>query len=219
MIAKNRFFLFFVTAIILSGMMFTQYGCRHDPEVFTDVCFESEILPIFQNNCAVSGCHNQETAKEDLVLDSYDNIIAGGITAGNAKKSLIYKAITRGVEIMPPGRKLSGQQIALIYSWIQGGALNSTGCSIVDCDTVNVTYNAVISPIIAANCLSCHGADTVFNFSNYASLSLYLDTNSQKLINNISYTSGYQSMPPSGQLNACVVKKIKVWITAGYLNN
>jgi hypothetical protein len=213
---KTRSNLFFAAAIIVPAILFIQFGCKHDPEVFSDVCFESEILPIFQNNCAVSGCHNQETALEDLVLDSYDNIMAQGITAGDAKNSRIYKAISRNVGIMPPGRKLSGNQIALIYSWIQGGAQNTTGCG---CDTLNVKYSTTIAPIFSNHCLLCHGTDSIRNFSNYLALNSYLDSNSQKMINNINNVSGFSMMPPTGKLDACTINKITKWIHNGHLND
>lgn len=213
---KNRCNLFFTTAIVFAAIVFTQYGCKHDPEGFSDVCFESEVLPIFQNNCAVSGCHNQETALGDLVLDSYDHIMAQGITAGDAKNSRIYKAISRNIGIMPPGRRLSGNQIALIYSWIQGGSQNTSGCG---CDTLNVKYITIIAPIFSNHCLSCHVADSIGNFSNYASLKSYLDSNSVKLLNDINYASGASAMPPTGQMDACTIKKITKWIHNSYPND
>ena len=49
----------------------------------TLVCFEGEILPIFQTSCAKSGCHDAGTHEEGYVLDSYQNITKNGIKPGN----------------------------------------------------------------------------------------------------------------------------------------
>jgi len=205
---------------------FTEYSCKHNPVVFSNICFESEILPIFQNNCAISGCHGQGQARREIVLDTYENIMAAGVTAGNARKSRVYKALFGGSEsAMPPKGPLTGSQIALIYSWIQGGALNTTGCGIKDsvpvqtCDTTNIKYSTVIAPIFTACCLSCHGAGSDNDFSNYSQLSAYLADNAQGLLNDINYVSGSTHMPPSFELDSCSRKQIRIWIQAGYPNN
>jgi len=86
------------------------------------------------------------------------------------------------------------------------------------CDTVNVTYNNVVKPIFESYCISCHGTGTTFNFNGYSPLSTYLASNSQRLIDNISYT-GLKPMPPSSKLSTCYIEQIKIWIQAGYPNN
>jgi hypothetical protein len=87
-----------------------------------------------------------------------------------------------------------------------------------NCDTINVTYKLTIKPIIDNNCISCHGSGSAFNFEDYDPFNLYLQSNSQKLIANINYTSS-QPMPPSGKLNDCYIKQIEIWIQAGHPNN
>ena len=51
------------------------------------VCFETEILPIFQSNCATSNCHDAATANEGYIFYSYQNIIRRGIRPGRASNS------------------------------------------------------------------------------------------------------------------------------------
>ena len=217
---------FLTVLVITMTLAFIEYSCKHDPPVFTDVCFESEILPIFQNNCAISGCHGGSSGEHEILLDSYDHIMAAGINAGNAHKSKVFKSISGGgFNPMPPKTKLTGSQIALIYSWIEGGALNTTGCGIIDsvpthsCDTTNIKYSTVIAPIFSACCLSCHGSGADPSFSTYALLSNFLNGNAQDLLNDINYVSGSQHMPPSFQLDTCSRKQIRIWIQAGYPNN
>src|SRR5574338_1681777 len=56
----------------------------------TGICFESQILPLFQSNCAKSGCHDALSAKEGFILDNYANIVRKGIQPGNASESKIF---------------------------------------------------------------------------------------------------------------------------------
>ena len=93
------------------------------------ICFEEQILPLFQSNCAKSGCHAASSHAEGYVLDSYNNIISRGIVSGNSRDSKIYQAISgkKGEDdIMPPppNPPLSQEQIDLIGQWIDEGAQN-----------------------------------------------------------------------------------------------
>ncbi len=58
----------------------TAVGCDNDdPAPPTDTReFTDTILPIFTSSCATAGCHDATTAARGLVLDSYDNVMAGG---------------------------------------------------------------------------------------------------------------------------------------------
>src|SRR5690349_8075119 len=42
----------------------------------TALCFERDILPIFQSNCAKSGCHDAASAQDGYVFTSYQTITA-----------------------------------------------------------------------------------------------------------------------------------------------
>src|SRR5436309_2185452 len=65
------------------------------------ICFEEEILPLFQANCAKSGCHDAASHQEGYVLDSYSHIVSKGIVPGNSKSSKLYQVLTGGEEKMP----------------------------------------------------------------------------------------------------------------------
>jgi len=175
----------------------------------------------------MSGCHNQADAKEGIVLTNYESIMAAGVVAGKPNRSSIYKAITGAEDIMPPSGKMPDNLIVFIRSWIESGAENTTGCGsgIIDtthtviCDTSNITYSTTISYIYSICCLNCHGSGNNLDFSTYGALSAYLSVNSQTTLNSINYVAGTQHMPPSYKLDACTIKKIQIWITAGYPNN
>lgn len=224
---RNFRAILFITILFFVPLAFlVNFSCKHDP-IYPKVCFESDILPIFMSNCTMSGCHNQADAKEGIVLTNYESIMAAGVVAGNPGRSKVYEAITGGEDIMPPSGKMPDNLIALIRSWIASGAENTTGCSsgIIDtthavvCDTSNITYSGSISGIFSLCCLNCHGAGSNLDFSTYSLLNSYLSINSQTLLNSINYVSGAQQMPPSYKLDACTIKKIQIWISAGYPNN
>lgn len=90
-----------------------------------------------------------------------------------------------------------------------------------NCDTSNVTYKNTISTMMASNCTSCHGANAVANgykidLTSYASIKANID----KIVNAIDHQPGFPPMPPTGaKMDACKIAQIKLWQTAGALNN
>jgi hypothetical protein len=100
-------------------------SCRHDSDIMglPDVCFETEVLPVFLNNCTISGCHSGSS--EGMNLTDYTSIMRG-VTPGKPYSSQIYKAITStfGEGQMPPGQPLTLENRTLIMVWIEQGALN-----------------------------------------------------------------------------------------------
>jgi hypothetical protein len=102
--------------------------------------FTTQIQPIFDDNCAFSGCHAADTASGGLVLDagkSLSNLVDvtssevapdKRVVAGNSGASYIIEKLTknppRSGERMPLGvaAGLPADQIALIRTWIDEGA-------------------------------------------------------------------------------------------------
>lgn len=96
--------------------------------------------------------------------------------------------------------------------------------TVVTCDTTNITYAAVVAPIIATNCAGCHatsvaamnGAGIVLD--NYTSLKPYVTNN--YLLNSIVQNGSVPAMPLNlPKLSACNINKIAAWINRGALNN
>ncbi|MFZ4399789.1 MAG: c-type cytochrome [Bacteroidales bacterium] len=86
------------------------------------------------------------------------------------------------------------------------------------CDTTNVSFTAIISPIISANCISCHsgaGAGGGYQLDSYAGVKAIADNG--KLVNSVTYVSN--GMPRSGKMDNCNVNKIVAWVNRGALNN
>lgn len=118
-------FLFGLSAF--AAIMFAG-SCTHKPDLqdVPEICFESEVLPVFLNSCAISGCHDG-SGEPDLVLNSYSNIMRG-IKAGDPEGSKIYKSITQtsGEDRMPPDQPLSTDNRTIIRLWIEQGAKETT---------------------------------------------------------------------------------------------
>lgn len=92
------------------------------------------------------------------------------------------------------------------------------------CDTTNITYATVVTPILNSNCNNCHAASVAKNIGanivldNYTSLKLYVTNNS--LLNSINHTGGLTPMPLNGpKMNTCDISKITAWVNRGALNN
>jgi cytochrome c5 len=188
------------------------------------VYFQQQVLPIFISNCAMSGCHDDASHEEGIVLTSYQSILSGGIRAGNPGNSKIYKVITssKADDRMPrpPRNPLSQEQIDLISKWIGQGAKNNS-CVNASCDAVTVTYSTSIKSIISDKCQGCHSGSSPaagYDFSTYAGVQARI--NDGKLWGAVNHVSGYSAMPKNGtKLSTCELAKIKNWIDAGAPNN
>lgn len=127
-VLKFKFYslkIIFLNAILISALI----SCRHEDDIsaLPEVCFESDVLPIFQNSCAISGCHD---GSGEFNLGSY-NAIVEHVSPGNPQKSKVYTVLSNvwSVEsMMPPDQPLSIENRAKIKIWIEQGAKN-TSCN------------------------------------------------------------------------------------------
>jgi Planctomycete cytochrome C/Cytochrome C oxidase, cbb3-type, subunit III len=218
--------------VLIFSTLVAIYSCKHEiPSlVETDkqaptVCFESDVLPLFQSFCAKSGCHSSASHKGDYKLNTYANIVMKGIVPGDANNSTIYKSILGyGAEKMPQygNPDLTAGQVTLIRQWINQGAKNTTGCAAV-CDTTKFKYAADIKPIMDKYCTGCHGGTNAqggIAFSTYVDIKDQVDNNGAAFWGSIIHDPSYSAMPKYGtQLKACETKKIEKWINAGAPNN
>jgi hypothetical protein len=97
----------------------------------TQINFDRDIRPIFENNCL--SCHGPQKPKSNYRLDYREGALAGGddntndIVAGNSRQSKLIAYVSRQVPEMemPPvdkGTPLTTNQIALLREWIDQGA-------------------------------------------------------------------------------------------------
>ncbi len=198
-------------------------GCTWD-KVEPDVCFESEVLPIFVTYCSTPGCHNSIDREEDYDLTSYAGIMQG-VTPKHVSSSEVVTAMNGfGEDHMPPNNypQPSDGQIATIKAWVKSGAENTTNCSSVSCDTsAVVSFSVDIQPIMDNYCVGCHSggnASAGVDVSTYAALKPLAETG--RLQGAMSGDPQYAAMPPSGNLlPTCYVDKINKWVAAGAPNN
>lgn len=210
-----------------------------------DICFERDVLPVFQQNCALSGCHNSESRKEGIVLDSYENIMISkkgrAIIPYNLKRSKVYKKITEDTNEdrmpPPPNESLTFAEISVIGMWILAGAPNSkcsedmginedndtnsdpsgnTELSENNCDTLNLSYKD-IQPIIEKNCYKCHSGNSPDELFNLETYSQVKEKRTDgKLFGAINHLSGFKPMPrKSPKLSGCDLSKFNAWINSG----
>ncbi|MFC2125150.1 hypothetical protein ACFLU5_10085 [Bacteroidota bacterium] len=111
------------TLLIYLLFLFVIQSCYYDNEEelypdlpscdTTDVNFSMVIQPIFNTNCATSGCHIPGTGRTDL--STYSGIKAI-VDDGRLEDRVIIQ------RDMPPSGPLSSCEIKLIEAWIENGA-------------------------------------------------------------------------------------------------
>ena len=227
---RNSFVLMVLFFTILSGGVLL-HSCKHSPYVLPEdqrtndpsICFERDILPVLQSNCAKSGCHDAASGEKGYVLDNYANIMKKGIVPGNPAASTIWQSLnyTTGEKAMPKDApRLSDATIDLIKRWIAAGAVDSGACTTSACDTSKFTYSSIVAPIMQSNCTGCHNAasDPGGSFADYNSVKEAAVNG--RLIGDIEHLPGYNNMPKNGaKLQDCQITQVKKWVAAGALNN
>ena len=205
----------------LLTLMQTQ-GCKHEPVIVltaedSAICFERDILPIFVASCAKSGCHDPATAKEGIILNNWQGIMAAGVKPGDPSKSELYKEIRKEMG-GPKYGNLSSDQKILIQKWIMLGAKNTTDCP-TDCDSSQFKYWANIKPIIDKYCAGCH---TYPNASGSVELSSHTGVafvaKNGTLLSSLTHPTNW--MPKGGKkLSDCQIRIFEKWINAGAPND
>ncbi|MER3498984.1 MAG: hypothetical protein C4308_10295 [Chitinophagaceae bacterium] len=185
------------------------------------IYFQQQVLPILISNCAKSGCHDQASHKEGVILISYSSTMSTGeVRPGRPGNSKLWEVIADN-EMPPAGNtRLTQAQKDLIYNWILQGAQNLV-CQNACGDTVNVTYNLSVKPIITNKCQGCHSGS---NPQGGIDLTTYTNVKAQvtngKLWGAVNWNAGFSPMPKNGnKLNTCELTMIQKWINQGAPNN
>jgi hypothetical protein len=87
--------------------------------------FENQVRPVLANNCY--RCHGADKHRSGLRLDSRAGVLAGGeggpaIVPGKPDDSLLIKAVNYRDLEMPPGKRLSKNEVAALTEWVRMGA-------------------------------------------------------------------------------------------------
>lgn len=239
----DKVYLFLVVIFVFTAGLWIS-SCVHDlglPTGVPEICFDSDVLPIFQNNCAMSGCHDGN-GESRWSLTSYDEIMRG-ITPGSPDQSRFYQAMTGKKEgMMPPSQPLSLENRTIVRLWILQGAVHTTYPT-TPVDTTHTPpvvtgvtracFTRDILPILVSNCAKsgCHDATTHksgYNFSDYAHTVITVRPGSpvnSRLYQAITGTGGGKGEnddimppPPNPLLSTAQIDSIAAWIRYGALN-
>lgn len=223
-----------MVGLTILPLFFLFDSCKHEgipADQFPEVCFQSEILPIFQNSCAT--CHGGTRSEAGLDFSNYAGIMKA-ITPGDANKSKAYQAITSTFQLMPPDNALPADKRTLIRLWIEQGAKETT-CDTngnngsVKSGTLWSCYDRDIQPLLMSSCAvsGCHDAATHkegYDFSTYAKTLNALKAGSpstSKLYRVITASQTSEDfMPPKpySPLSKAAIDSIYSWIKRGALN-
>ncbi|MFC1732398.1 hypothetical protein ACFL6I_19000 [candidate division KSB1 bacterium] len=116
--------------LLITGL-FLMTACEYayiEPEVIPlpdEVSFSTHIVPIFNQSCNYSPCHNLGGEPPDLTpANAYVSLFAlNQIDTGNPEESLLYKIITGGGTMQK--YITTPADADLILKWIQQGANNN----------------------------------------------------------------------------------------------
>lgn len=86
-------------------------------ELPVEISFESDVNPIIQQSCAISGCHTSENQVR-VNLENYTGVIS---TIENGS----FQSYTFDNLSMPPASPLDACTIELLKNWINNGSLNN----------------------------------------------------------------------------------------------
>lgn len=188
------------------------------------IYFQQQVLPVLISNCALSGCHDDASHQDGVVLTTYEKVMAtADIRPGRPGDSGLYEKITDSDpddRMPPPPRNpLTGQQIQVIRQWIEQGALNLS-CQNM-CDSNSFTYSGAIKNIITNKCQGCHSGSAA---SGGIDLSTYNGVKAKvtdgRLWGAVNHLPGFSPMPKNGtKLSDCELTQIRKWIDAGASNN
>ncbi len=226
---KKKFTILGLYGFLFVLLVVASSGCKHNPYINPDtppttstdcnadtVYFQNSILPMLVSNCATSGCHDKNTAKEGIILTDYAAVINSGIiNTANPSESKIYKVLSKGGDDrMPPApaNALTSAQQAMLLKWIDQGAKNNLCVDTVSCDTSNVTFNGSVVPIFEANCYGCHSQpNPAYNIDLKNPDDLARIVNDGSLVASVKHEAGYSPMPKGYDMTDCEVNIIVKW--------
>lgn len=214
-------------------------SCTHLANIanIPEICFTGDVLPIFINNCAISGCHDGGGRESRMALNNYADI-SQSVVPGNPNGSSLYQAIiTKWGNMMPPKQPLSEQNRTIIRLWIEQGATltvctDTTGTGGhtggVGSYVARACFTRDILPVIVSYCATtgCHDATSHkegYNYTTYTSIMNSVtpgNPGASRLYTVITSSGGESKMPPSNspQLSTAQIDSIGKWIGYGALN-
>jgi hypothetical protein len=233
---------------ITSCAVVTIVACKHHPDLLLDngnnggndsivnppwvnphpcnedtVYFVNQVLPLLISNCAQPDCHDAITHENGVRMYNYADIMEEVDPFDTDGSDLIDVLYETGDNMMPPansGGPLSQDQINILLTWINQGALNNE--CIPDCDPdALVTFAEVVQPIVQNACEGCHSGNSPsanLSLTNYSQISAIALRGG--MMNSLNGTNGASLMPQNTSgLPQCQIDQIQAWINDGAPNN
>lgn len=97
-----------------------------EPVAVGEVFFSSDIIPIFNQSCNISGCHNGSVAPNLLPAGAYNALKNGNyINTGDPESSELYQWMKGNKTLPMPLTGTNATYNAKVLAWIKQGALNN----------------------------------------------------------------------------------------------
>lgn len=235
---RRASFVWAAIAFLFFTLIISFNSCKHEgipADQFPEICFQDQILPIFQNSCA--SCHGGTHPEAGLDFSTYSGIMKA-ISPGDADKSKAYQAITSTFQLMPPNNALPEDKRILIRLWINQGAKETTCTSdnsggtttgTTQSGTLWACFGRDIQPILNSSCAvsGCHDSKTRkegYDFSSFANtlkaVNAWNPTSSKlyKVITASSSSEDFMPPKPYSGLSKAAIDTIYSWIKRGALN-
>lgn len=104
-------------------------SCKHESGDFSSletVCFERDVLPLFEKSCGTIGCHDNTTAEGGYAFTDYATVLKS-VVPFHSGQSIAYTVLTENSKgLMPPHQALLLDERNLIRVWIDQGAINDS---------------------------------------------------------------------------------------------
>lgn len=117
------------TMVLAAGCYKTTTVVINPGELITkQLSFASDVIPIFQSSCALSGCHASGGHAPDLTkANAYTSLTSGGYIRANDPDNSVLMAWLTGKKspVMPLGSGPNQDINTNIYAWIKQGAKNN----------------------------------------------------------------------------------------------
>jgi len=120
-------------AILVAGCYKDKYEVLHPaPKVVNQVCdtaktisFATDVTPIINVSCAISGCHDAASGAGGITLTTYKGVHST-VLSGQLLPAINHSGPNSGTSYwMPVTGSLSSCEIAIITKWVNNGAANN----------------------------------------------------------------------------------------------
>ncbi len=133
-----------------------------------------------------------------------------------------------GLYVAPGTVKAGGDTVLLIaQSYAKTSVADTVTIylheAVADCEVATVSYSKDIYPIMQNQCLACHSSDQFaergggVNLDSFAYVASYAKNG--MLLASMNYVGRYKMPRRAAKVDSCSIKKVRLWIEKGALND